>query len=659
MLKNFCKILILLTGFILLSELLSYSQVEVVRSKDKVVISGKPYYIHIVKKGETAYSISKAYGITVEELVKENPDTERGIKEGQALRLPIVDNIPEQKEPQLLFQTEKDESRYIYHKLAPGETVYSLAKKYAVSENEIVESNPGAEINKLPVGAEIAIPKRQFTSTSAGLEQQENGYITHKVQRGESIASIAEKYGTTVREIRRINRGLIFPRVDDYIRIPVDRVTEPVVAELQVADTTAGISDELDSLFIRPVEYTEVRNLRGTYDIALLLPLYFEENSRRTEIDSSQIIKGKPVKKIVRRPEEWIYEESAPFIELYQGVLIAADTLRSVGLNINLHVYDIQSDTIGVTKLIGSGELRDMDLIIGPIYSNNLSIVADYASSRQIPVISPVSLKSTDVLDGNPYLFVVNPSLDVAQERIAQIAKSYYNDNFILIYSDTAKYKSEIRQFKNYLFRELTTEIPYDEIRFKEILFYNRSALSNDSINRLGHAMSESLNNIILIASEDRAVLSESLMDINTLSKKYPVKVIGYPAMRDLYNLDPKNYFDIGIELLSPYWIDYSSRDVMNFNRAFRNYFFTEPEEISFAWLGYDITYYFVSGLALNGRRFISNPQIHNPDLLSTEFDFRRDRRRNGFENYKLYLIKYTKDMEVELLDERVLGFDN
>ena len=50
-----------------------WSQVVVERSKDKVVISGVTYYIHQVKKGETAYSISKAYGITVEELTKENP----------------------------------------------------------------------------------------------------------------------------------------------------------------------------------------------------------------------------------------------------------------------------------------------------------------------------------------------------------------------------------------------------------------------------------------------------------------------------------------------------------------------------------------------------------------------------------------------------------
>ena len=70
-----------------------YSQVFVERSKDKVIISGIPYYIHLVKKGETAYSISKAYGISVEELTKENPPAVYGVNEGQALRIPIKTSL--------------------------------------------------------------------------------------------------------------------------------------------------------------------------------------------------------------------------------------------------------------------------------------------------------------------------------------------------------------------------------------------------------------------------------------------------------------------------------------------------------------------------------------------------------------------------------------
>ena len=42
----------------------------------------------MVKKGETVYSVSKAYGITSEELTKENPPAVNGLKEGQSLRIP-------------------------------------------------------------------------------------------------------------------------------------------------------------------------------------------------------------------------------------------------------------------------------------------------------------------------------------------------------------------------------------------------------------------------------------------------------------------------------------------------------------------------------------------------------------------------------------------
>jgi hypothetical protein len=122
--------------------------------------------------------------------------------------------------------------------------------------------------------------------------------------------------------------------------------------------------------------------------------------------------------------------------------------------------------------------------------------------------------------------------------------------------------------------------------------------------------------------------------------------------MRNLVNLDPKYFFDLDLMIYSPYWIDYSKKDVKQFNSDFLDKFFTEPSEISFAWEGYDIAYYFLSGLAIHGKEFISHPEIHNPDLLQTEFDFRRKTIFDGFEDQKLFLIRYTNDYEVKLVGE-------
>jgi LysM repeat protein len=649
--ERISRILIILILLTILLPSSVIAQVVIERSKDKVIISGKPYYIHIVKKGETSYSISKAYGITVDQLVKDNPSASKGIKDGQSLRLPVVDNSSKPAPPTgQKIVVQRDESRYIYHKLSKGDTVYSLAKKYGVSEDEILQSNPGVEINKLPVNAEIAIPKRQFTTTTQNLDVPEKDYITYKVVKGESITSIAEKFGVTVREIRKENRGMIFPKVDEEIRIPVSRIAGSENKPEAVKDTVKAEEEISEEDTEQPEGYTAVGELRGKYNIAVMLPMYYPENAIRSEIDLSQTVKGKP--KELRRQDSWIYDGTLPFLELYQGILIAADTLRSKGLDVNVYLYDIKEDTSVAVRLIESDDLEKMDLIIGPVYSKNLSIVAEYGSEKDIPVVSPVPLWSNSVVTGKPYLFMAIPSLEVAQEAISKQASDYSSSNFVFIHSDTLRNDESVTAFKNMIFRELTGKIPFEEIRFKEFLYKNRSSLSNDSINRLEHALSSKGDNTVIIASEDPSVLSESIMDLHTFTRNYQIKFIGYPRVRELVNLDPRIFFELGLELYTPYWIDYNEDDIRAFNRTYRKKFLTEPAEESFAWEGYDITYYFISGLAIHGKRFLRRPEIHNPDLLQTEYEFIRLGDDNGLENHKLYHIRYTPEMDIMVINE-------
>jgi LysM repeat protein/ABC-type branched-subunit amino acid transport system substrate-binding protein len=628
------------------------SQVVVERSKEKIIISGIAYYMHLVKKGETAYSISKAYGITVEELTRENPQAVFSVNEGQSLRIPVSLVKEPDAAPAAPVKQRRDENKYIYHNLQPGETVYFLSKSYGVSENDIILSNPGIDINKLPVGAEIAVPKKAFMTEKQDFAVLDSKYIFHKVVRGESMSSIAGKYGLTVRELRRENRDIRFPQVGDYLRIPVAKLAETPGIEPVKVDTVVVSTGDSVIVWERPEGYTPVRKLEGSFDVAVLLPFYLKENADRTDIDSSKWVRGKRIMKLVPRDEDWIYSRSITFIEMYEGILLAADTLRSLGLNINIHTYDIKSDTIELTRLIMSGDLDDMDLIIGPIYSYNLAIVAAYAGKMKIPVVSPVALYNNSVLINNPYLFIANSSLEVAQNYLAKKASEFPDYNFVFIHTDTAGTDQDEKNFKDKIIAELSTRIPNEEIRFKEFLFYSRSTFDNDSISRLSHALSESTGNVVIIASEDGSVISEAMQDIHALMRKFDIKVLGYPAIRALNNLDPKYFFDLDIMIYSPYWIDYKKRDIRQFNSDFRKKFLTEPVEDSYSWEGYDITYYFLSGLAIHGKDFILHPEIHNPDLLQTEFDFVRKSNNDGLENQKLFLVRYTKDYEVELVRE-------
>lgn len=627
----------------------SISQVPVERSKVKVIISGVPYYVHTVRKGETAYSISRAYGITVEMLAKENPPAVYGVKEGQVLNIPVsITGTP--AEPVKPYQPSgRDETRYVYHKLQAGETVYSLSRKYGVSENDIILSNPGIEINKLPLSSEIAIPKKEFMSEKQKFEDQ--NYLYHKVVRGETLSSIARSYGISLRELRRENRNIRFPQVGSYLRIPVTgkkpEVSKPVPA---ISDSLLREEDVKEAVL--PETVTSITGLNGTVDVAVLLPFYLKENARRIEVDSSRWVKGKRVYRVINRTEDWIYPRSLGFVEMYCGVLLAADTLRSLGLNINLSIYDIGIDTTEAIRLIQSGKLDRTDLIIGPAYSGSLAIVAAYAGQRGIPVVSPVQLQNNRVLKGNPTLFAANPTLEISQKAIAAKIASYYDHNYVFVYSGTPQIYANTSGFKNMIFDELRYRVPLENVRFKELAYLSRSVLVKDSINRLEQALSNKMKNVVVVATDDPPAMSEIIMDLFNLSRKYDIKVFGYPDMRTLDNLDPRYFFELGLMIYTPSWTNYSQDDIRKFNSDYRRVFKTEPNELSYAWTGYDIAYYFISGLAIHGRQFLEHPEIHNPDLLQTRFDFRRQSSSDGFENNHLFLIRYSGNYETELVSD-------
>ena len=156
--------------------------------------------------------------------------------------------------------------------------------------------------------------------------------------------------------------------------------------------------------------------------------------------------------------------------------------------------------------------------------------------------------------------------MKLLRRRLQGKSAEYYDHNIVFIHSDTTNADEDVKRFKNLIISELSYKIPYEEIKFREFRFYSRSMFNNDSINRLSHALSEQSKNIVIIASEDAPVISEVIDQISSLSRKFDIKLFGYPVIRDLDNLDQKELFDMDIMVYSPYWIDYSKKNVKQFN---------------------------------------------------------------------------------------------
>ncbi len=621
-----------------------FSQVRIEKSKDKVIIDGQAYYIHIVDSSQTLYSIAKAYNVSIETISRENPSAVYGLRIDQALKIPVVE---EEKE----IKQEKDRERYNYHVLQRGESVYSLSRKYDIPEDMIIESNPGINIYDMPVGTELAIPKKQFREQPQYFQTDEPGIILHRVQEGENYSTLSRDYDVSIRDIRRVNKGLLFPKEGEMIRIPLIEEEEGEAGI--VTDTTVIDDEKLTYLFEgTETDYTAVEDLKGKVNVTLMLPLMLEENSKRTYIDSSDYDSdGRKIYKKIERPDDWIYPRSEIFVEFYEGALLAVQSLIQKGLDVELQVFDTMRDSLRVARFMETGRLRNTDLLIGPVYPDNMELVAPYARKYRIPVVSPLASQNTEVLRTNPYLFKMQPSLDVIQDAMAGRISDFYDHNIIFIHADTAWSADLSRRFKDKIYRNLRLKIPFNDISFREVFFTSRSSYG-DTINSIDHAMSTEKPNLVILASDDESVMSEVIVNVHGLLRKYNIKLIGYPDIRWLDNLDPMYFYELGIMIYTPNWVDYKRDDIKKFLKRYREHFKMEPPVRSYAWQSYDMMYYFVSGLAMHGSEFMYRPSIHKPDLLQVDYSFNRTGLMNGFENNNLYLIRYTPELKVEFLNK-------
>ncbi len=123
----------------------------VAQSYPKISVDGKEYYLYTVQKSEGFYAISQRFGVPQSLIIESNPNAENGLKVGQIIKVPVVENqTPAKKEkvkPDFPVKT---------YTIRPNDTLYSLSKKYKVEVDDILKVNPQA--TTLSIGDILYIP---------------------------------------------------------------------------------------------------------------------------------------------------------------------------------------------------------------------------------------------------------------------------------------------------------------------------------------------------------------------------------------------------------------------------------------------------------------------------------------------------------------------
>ena len=167
---------------------------------------------HKIQKGETAYFIAQKYKVSVDEIYKLNPESQSGIKDSQILKIPV-------------HSAEKqNQNQQTTHIVGAKETLFGLSKQYGISVEALQNANP-VLANGLQIGQELVIP--QNASTISKNETTNSSKAAHLVVAKESLFSIARQYNVSVQDLENLNKNLLQNglQIGQTIAIPNKRKT--------------------------------------------------------------------------------------------------------------------------------------------------------------------------------------------------------------------------------------------------------------------------------------------------------------------------------------------------------------------------------------------------------------------------------------------------
>lgn len=594
------------------------TSVRIVSERDKT-------FSHTIERGQTVYAIATMYGVSTEDIYRLNPDSRNGIKAGDTLL------IPQQK-----AATEKAESasatqNYTFHTIQKKETLYAVSMRYKVPATEIVKANPGLTAKTFTIGRTIRIPNFIDAEENAVSEPsvKTETVVTeeeYKIARRETMYSLCKKFNISSHELIKRNpvlkKGV---KAGTIIYVPVTKTEEVVVNDLK---HDAILSEtEVNALLDKTENIEKLNQIK----VSLLLPFKDGQSSHAT----------------------------SRFVEYYEGMLLAVDSLKNMGASISLSVYDTGTGTAKLNKILKEDALKESNLIIGAVQNDQIAQIAQFAETNQIKYVIPFTSKNDNVLS-NSMIFQVNTPHSYLYSKAAQAGcELFAEDNIIIVnINDKDVKKDFITAFK--------TELKDKNIKYKEINYKGETfssdilALMDKNKKNVVLPTSSSLDALQLIKTPLRSLAETGIEETDSANPEnknrfvYNISMFGYPEWQTYMREALEDFYVLDTYIYTNFYADNLSDRIHNFYNSYK-YWYSKTLINTFpkyGILGFDTGMYFLGAIHKYGINFEKNIDKISYPSLQTGFDFHRVNNWGGFINTNVFVVHYKKDYTVTR-DER------
>ena len=605
--------------FLLFISLLSWGQQDNFPVKK---INGTDYYVYTVQQGEGLYSISKRFGVSQAEINNLNPQIHEGLKAGQEIVIPvneknIKNTITSSQSPKSDKEksVSKKETEIVKHVVLKKQTLFAISRIYNISIDDIKKYNPEVE-NGLKEGMILSIPiddttkaetekiNKQSATNEKEIKQYYNRktkdtivYIEHIVKEKETLYSISKLYNTEIQSIIDLN-----PKSDDKLKVGAKlKILSPTTPKTtQNEKPLVSPKAEADDVKLNTRIFESVQPNKTPYKIAFLLPFMVGNSKADASIDK--------------------------FIEFYSGALIAIQEAKEHGISFEISTFDTEKSEEKIQEVLQNPELKNMDLIIGPAYTNQISFVSDFSKENKINTLIPFSSKVYDV-NVNPYLLQFNPGIAVEVKFIAEMLNNEYrNDNIVFCDVPSVSILDDGYEFAFELQNELR--------RLKKEI--SKTELIDDNAASLLKLLEKDKKNVVFFNTNKYSSVTNYIDSLATSDKNKEIVLFTQYSWPEIKNAQLASFS------IAPFKSDFSGSELNIYNKQFSKLFNWKPTSKTprYDILGYDLTNYFVALMYNNGNNF-SNKKNKLPlsSGIQSQLRFERVTDKTGYVNKQLYYI--------------------
>jgi LysM repeat protein len=619
------------------------------------------YAYYTIKPGDTLYSLARQYLVSVETIVEANPALRSGVLLPESeIRIPKTDFVADttrRADSEVGFIQSGD---FLYHSIVPGQTFFSISRLYQISVEELRAANPGVSQDDLKVGYMLRIPREDVEDDVAQIEQDDSRlFKTHRVRRRETLYGISRHYHVDIEVIKKVNPNVNFKDLDNgtRLKIPTDAwFSNQTIRALAGTKDSVAFPVPKDQTYVLPTDCSRnsVLGYREPIRVALMLP--FGANEVRSGSFSGDSLQ-------LSRDARMSTARAKLFTEFYSGVLLALDTLKQRGINIDLSVYDIAPDSVALKRVLQDPSLKEMHLIIGPSLAHELPLVSAFSREHHIPLVYPLSNTNPE-LEFNPYLFHVNtPDFMVFDEMADEIVKQAAGGQLLVILPTQAEEQATdfIRLIKQ---KAGATGFGSQRVQYVEY------TPGNNDLVELQSLMAGDKPNFVVVPSVQTSEVSRIVPILYGVREKSKANItfFGLSDVLRFQTVDPEQIHALNGTFFRSFGLDYRDRSTNSFIHKYRQWFKTEPHAISpyfqnsdassnysrYGIWGYDVTHYFLSAIVEYGEDFDLCIDAFNHQQVQFNFNFERVSNWGGFYNSGLYMFRFRPDLRMERI--KVVG---